>query len=136
MSRIFCDREHGGCTAHVRAAARQAWCYHQALEHVGGDRNTLADLACTFQEVAPSRLGTLSTAAANGDGARLRHVAHDLATLLGMIGAPNAAEAASRVERDAERGDVDAACESSVTLRHKVTRVLEALGRREWKRAA
>jgi HPt (histidine-containing phosphotransfer) domain-containing protein len=106
------------------------------LKQLEGDREALHELARMFQELAPARLASLEAAAASWDAVRLRHVAHDLKGMLGMIAADQAAEAAARVEDAAEQGAVEAACSACARLREEIDRLLQALGTRSWKHAA
>jgi HPt (histidine-containing phosphotransfer) domain-containing protein len=106
------------------------------LKQLEGDQQALRELARMFQELAPARLASLEAAAASWDVVRIRHVAHDLRGMLGMIAAGEAAEAAARVETAAEQGVVEEACSACARLRQEIDRVLEALGSRSWKHAA
>ena len=141
MREHFCDRGprgsgggSAGCPGH--AGGRAAWCHVRALKQLEGDHQALHELARTFQELAPARLASLEAAAASWDAVRLRHVAHDLRGMLGMIAAGPAAEAAARVESAAEQGAVEEACSGCARLRQEIDRVLEALGKQSWKHAA
>ena len=139
MGKHFCDRAAGGtsgCPGHAHSGVPVAWCYARALKQLEGDHQALYELARMFQELAPARLASMEAAAASWDAVRLRHVAHDLKGMLGMIAAVAAAQEAAQIEDAAERGAVEEACAGCGRLRREVDRVLEALGTRSWKHAA
>ena len=76
------------------------------LSHIEGDETLLHELVSLFLEDTPQRLDHLHTALANRDLPALERVAHTLKGSVGNLCAPRAFEAAKRLERGAQMGDV------------------------------
>jgi PAS domain S-box-containing protein len=99
----------------------------EALEHVGGDRELLRELAGVFRSEAPGMLAAVREALAAGDATRLKRAAHTLKGSAGTFGARTAFEAAFRVEKLGTAGDLGPAPAAVAELHTAVDRLLGVL---------
>jgi PAS domain S-box-containing protein len=98
-----------------------------ALAHVDGDRDLLRTLVEVFWETVPGQLQELHTAAASGDAAALRRLAHTIRGAVGTFGAAAAAEAAAQLEAMARSGVLTGASEACAALDDEIERLRPAL---------
>jgi len=108
--------------------------WDEALTHVEGDRELLAEMATLFLEVCPGLLSAIREAIARHDARGLEHAAHDLKSSVGNFGAHTAQEAALTLEKIGREGDLARAQEAYRLLEESVQHlspVLEALARNE-----
>jgi HPt (histidine-containing phosphotransfer) domain-containing protein len=76
------------------------------LEVIGGDPEDLDELLQEFEDVGPSTLATMQSAAANGDIDALRISSHSLKSNGRDFGATALAEACETLEHACKAGDV------------------------------
>jgi PAS domain S-box-containing protein len=93
------------------------------LERVGGDRKALAELVRIFEADAPQQVARIRKAIRESDGAALRAAAHALKGAVSNFAAPPATEAALRLQKMGEAGQL-AEAEDALGL---VERQIEAL---------
>jgi len=78
---------------------RVEWDFSAALSTVDGDRTLLRELAQIFLEEAPKAIRKLQQAVSNADHKLIERTAHTLKGEFGYLGFPEAAQAASDLER-------------------------------------
>jgi len=100
-----------------------------ALARAGGDRALLQELVEIFVAEAPGWLAEIDAAAAAGDAASLRRVAHTLKGAADTCGVRRATEIATAIERMAREGAFDRAAvvQKSDELRAAVAAALPAM---------
>jgi two-component system, sensor histidine kinase and response regulator len=79
------------------------------LERVGGDRKALAELVRIFRGDAPKQIARIGKAIEDGDAPALRSAAHAFKGAVSNFAAPLATEAALRLQKMAEAGQLAAA---------------------------
>jgi PAS domain S-box-containing protein len=77
-----------------------------ALEHVGGDEETLRTIVQLFQRDSPKMLDAIADAVARADSGALNRVAHTLNGSVGYFGCAQASELAFRLEKMGRAGDL------------------------------
>jgi HPt (histidine-containing phosphotransfer) domain-containing protein len=106
----------------------------QVLDRVGGDRKLLRELVEVFLADSPRLRTDIRTAIAGGDAGKLRLAAHALKGAVGTFSAPDATEAAQRLETLGQQGNLTGAEEAAAALEHELERlepVLAGLARDE-----
>jgi two-component system sensor histidine kinase/response regulator len=98
------------------------------LERVGGDTGALTELIDVFLADAPALLNQINAAIDAKDARALRVAAHTLKGAVSNFAAPSATEAAARLQRIGEGGDLDAARATSHDLGRELDQVFNALG--------
>jgi PAS domain S-box-containing protein len=99
----------------------------RVLERVGGDRRALAALARLFLADAPRRLGDIRRAIQSRDAPALRAAAHALKGAVSNFAAASATEAALRLQKMGEAGDLTAARSACALLEEELDRMRHAL---------
>jgi HPt (histidine-containing phosphotransfer) domain-containing protein len=99
----------------------------RVLERVGGDRRALAGLARLFLADVPKRLAAIREAVEARDPAALRSAAHALKGAVSNFAARAATDAALRLQRMGETGDLTAARSACGILEDELLRVEQAL---------
>lgn len=110
----------------------------EALHHVEGDCDLLAEIAGIFLSDAPAMVVDVVAAIASGDAEAVSRAAHRLKGSVLIFGAPGAAAAALRLETTGRAGDLSTADDDAAHLRAEVDRLcegLEGLVREQPKRA-
>jgi two-component system sensor histidine kinase/response regulator len=79
------------------------------LDHFGGDRQLLSELARIFLDDCPTRLSAIQAGVERCDAAALREAAHALRGSVANFGATRAVEAALKLELMGKAGDLTAA---------------------------
>jgi CheY-like chemotaxis protein/HPt (histidine-containing phosphotransfer) domain-containing protein len=101
-----------------------------ALARVGGDQKLLGELVTLFNRECPSWLADLRAAVAAGDAEKVKRTAHTVKGSVGIFGARPAFEAAQRLEKMGQEGDLAgaaAACDELETLLRRLPPALEVL---------
>jgi two-component system, sensor histidine kinase and response regulator len=98
------------------------------LERVGGDRRALAKLAALFLADSPKLLGRIRRAVLRRDARELQGAAHALKGAVSNFAAPAATEAAFRLQKMGEAGDLGEAEPACARLEEELQRVRAALG--------
>ncbi len=97
--------------------------FERLLERVGGDRKALAELVRIFRADAPKQVARIRKAIRESDAPALRAAAHALKGAVSNFAAPPATEAALRLQKMGEAGQlVDAGA-----ARERLEREIEAL---------
>jgi CheY-like chemotaxis protein len=99
----------------------------RVLERVGGDRRALASLARVFLADAPKRLTSIRHAVESRDPPALREAAHALKGAVSNFAAASATEAAQRLQKMGETGDLTAARSAYALLEDEIARLRQAL---------
>jgi signal transduction histidine kinase/CheY-like chemotaxis protein len=102
------------------------------LERVDGDAELIKELAGIFVDECPQRMAEIRQAITLRDASRLEHAAHTLKGSVGIFAAPEAFEAAQRLEIDGRKQNWDQADEHWAALEKAIGRLepaLLALGR-------
>ncbi len=97
------------------------------LERVGGDRQALARLVKLFLADAPKRMAGIRRAILHGKAQALQAAAHALKGAVSNFAAPAATEAALRLQRMGESGDLAGAERACGMLERELERVGAAL---------
>jgi CheY-like chemotaxis protein/HPt (histidine-containing phosphotransfer) domain-containing protein len=97
------------------------------LARVGGDVRALTDLIRLFRADAPKLLGRIRKAVAGRDARALQSAAHALKGAVSNFAAPAATEAAARLQKMGETGDLSEGRIALRALERELTRVNEAL---------
>jgi two-component system, sensor histidine kinase and response regulator len=97
------------------------------MERVGGDRQALAKLARLFLADLPKLLGKVRRAAQRADAHALQAAAHALKGAVSNFAAPAAVDAALRLQKMGEAGDLTGAPRACGTLERELGRVAAAL---------
>jgi len=98
-----------------------------ALQQVEGDMELLSDLVRVFLGEWPRRAGDLRRALEDVDAGALARAAHSLKGSVGNFAARRAWEAADRLERMAQRGDLKSAAGACAALEAEIERLNPAL---------
>ncbi len=100
-----------------------------ALTHAGGDQMLLRELVEVFLAEAPAWLADLDAAAASGDGATLRRLAHTVKGAVDTCGVRGGFDAAFAIERLAKQEGFDraAAARKAAELRAAIDAALPAM---------
>jgi HPt (histidine-containing phosphotransfer) domain-containing protein len=99
------------------------------LERVGGDRKALRGLVRLFLADAPKQTARIRRAVEARDARGLRDAAHALKGAVSNFAAPAATEAAMRLQRIGEAGDLTAGRSALAVLDRELRRVKAALRR-------
>jgi CheY-like chemotaxis protein len=99
----------------------------RVIERVGGDRRALASLARVFLADAPRRLAEIRRAIQSRDAPALRAAAHALKGAVSNFAAASATEAALRLQKMGEAGDLTAAKSACALLEEELDRMRQAL---------
>jgi HPt (histidine-containing phosphotransfer) domain-containing protein len=94
-----------------------------ALGRAGGDAGVLREVAALFLDSYPAELAALRAAVARGDGPAVRCAAHALKGSVSTFGAPEAVEAAGRLEEMGRAGDLGGAREACAALEAALARL-------------
>jgi two-component system sensor histidine kinase/response regulator len=97
------------------------------LKRLEGDSQLLTELVQLFLEEGPQLLEAMRKALQQGDMHTLGRSAHSMKGALGNFLADTAVSAASQLEGDAKRGDLEAATAGLATLEVVVERLLAEL---------
>jgi CheY-like chemotaxis protein len=97
------------------------------LERVGGDRKALAELVRIFEEDAPKQVARIRKAIGEGDGAALRAAAHALKGAVSNFAAPPATEAALRLQKMGEAGQLAGAEDALDLVERQIGALLASL---------
>ena len=97
------------------------------LERVGGDRQALRKLVGLFLTDAPKLVARIQKAIERGEARELQAAAHALKGAVSNFAAPAATEAALRLQRMGEAGDIANARSAGVVLESELERVHVAL---------
>jgi len=98
------------------------------LERVGGDRKALADLVRIFRADWPKQVARLREAVRESDAQALRSAAHALKGAVSNFAAPGATEAALRLQKMGEAGQLVGAEAALESLKGEIETLLAALG--------
>ena len=98
------------------------------LEHFGGDRQLLGELARIFLDDCPSRLSAIQAAVERRDAAALLEAAHALRGSVANFGATRAVETALKLELMGKAGDLTGAAAALVRLQHAMAALMGELG--------
>jgi CheY-like chemotaxis protein len=98
------------------------------LERVGGDRKALAGLVSIFKADAPKQVARLREAVRQRDADALRAAAHAIKGAVSNFAAPPATEAALRLQKIGESGQLAAAAPALERLEGEIQALLAALG--------
>jgi two-component system, sensor histidine kinase and response regulator len=101
--------------------------FDRLLERVGGDRKALAQLVGIFREDAPKQIARVREAVQDQDAPALRAAAHAIKGAVANFAAPEATDAAVRLQRIGESGDLANAEGALARLEHEIGKVLGAL---------
>ena len=101
--------------------------WNAALAASGLDEPTLVDLASVFMTEGRELLGQMRAARGQGDLAALTRVAHTLKSNSSLFSAPEAVEAAQRLEQLARSGDMTGISETAEVVDRECQRLLSAL---------
>ena len=101
--------------------------FARLLERVGGDRKALAELVGIFRADSPKQIARVRKAVRDEDAPALRAAAHAIKGAVGNFAAQGATEAAVRLQRMGESGDLAGAGDALARLEHEIERVLKAL---------
>ena len=104
-----------------------SWNAETALARLDGDRALLADLAGAFCPDASELVAKFRLAAASGDWAVARRIAHTLKGSTSIFGADAASAAAAQLELACSKGDAAAAASAFKTLEQQVLELIESL---------
>jgi CheY-like chemotaxis protein/HPt (histidine-containing phosphotransfer) domain-containing protein len=116
-----------GAAASARGGAGGAVDVPRLLERVGGDRRALADLVRVFRADWPKQRARLRTAIRGSDAAALRAAAHALKGAVSNFAAPAATEAALRLQKMGEAGQLAGAGAGLERLEAEVEALLAGL---------
>jgi PAS domain S-box-containing protein len=97
------------------------------LERVGGDRKALAGLVRIFKTDVPKQLARLRKAVREGDAAALRSSAHATKGAVSNFAAPTATEAALRLQKMGEAGQLAGAPDALGRLEGEIEALLSSL---------
>ena len=97
------------------------------LERVGGDRKALADLVRIFRADSPKQVARLRDAVRESDSAALRAAAHALKGAVSNFAAPGATEAALRLQKMGDAGQLAGAAAALERLEGEIEALLAAL---------
>jgi PAS domain S-box-containing protein len=97
------------------------------LGRVGGNRQTLCQLADVFEQDCTNLMADIESAVSAGDGPTLRTAAHTLKGMVAFFAAGPAADTALRLEKMGEQNDLSTAADELAGLRQHVDRVRAAL---------
>jgi signal transduction histidine kinase/CheY-like chemotaxis protein len=98
-----------------------------ALERVGGSEDLLREIAGVFVGEGPKLMAQIRAALEKGDAVELRRAAHTLKGSAALFVAAPTVEAALRLEKLAENGDLDRAAEAVASLAAETDRLVAAL---------
>ena len=98
------------------------------LEHFGGDRELLGELAKIFLGDCPARLSAIQAGVERRDAAVLLEAAHALRGSVANFGAVQAVEAALKLEMMGKVGDLTGAPDALVRLQHVMAALIGDLG--------
>jgi CheY-like chemotaxis protein len=98
-----------------------------ALKRTGGDTELLRELVQMFLQECPGLLTEIHAAIAAHDTPKLRRVSHTLKGAVGTFAAQPAYEAAERLERMGQRGDLNGSDEAYVALEGAIERLRPVL---------
>jgi PAS domain S-box-containing protein len=102
------------CDARSNASNQDVFDKHEALARVGGDEESLIEIAGLFLEGCPSWWAKIYGAMAGGDSQALEDAAHSLRGAAGNLGAKAVSRAALKLEMMGKNGNLDmvgVACE-------------------------
>jgi signal transduction histidine kinase/CheY-like chemotaxis protein len=94
-----------------------------ALRRTGGDTELLRELVQMFLQECPGLLTEIHAAIAAHDSPKLRRVSHTLKGAVGTFAAQPAYEAAQRLERMGQQGDLNGSDEAYVALEGAIERL-------------
>jgi HPt (histidine-containing phosphotransfer) domain-containing protein len=100
---------------------------HALRESVGGDAEFLAELVSTFLGEAPAQLAELRAAAASGNAADVRRIAHTLKSNGATFGIVGLTDACRELENRASEGDLGGADELVSTIAEELAEARPAL---------
>ena len=95
-----------------------------ALEHVGGDRELLAELVTVFLQDYPRLKSEAQQAIAQGDHSRLERAAHTLKGRLAFFGIHKVRDQAAALELMGRTNDVSRATQAWAEIESEMIRVL------------
>jgi PAS domain S-box-containing protein len=119
----------GAAEAGPAAAHAGAVDLPRLLERVGGDRKALADLVRIFRADWPKQVARLREAVRAGDAQALRAAAHALKGAVSNFAAPGATEAAFRLQRMGEAGQLAGAEAALEGLKGEIAALVASLER-------
>jgi HPt (histidine-containing phosphotransfer) domain-containing protein len=96
-------------------------------ESVCGDAEFLAELVGTFLDASPAQLAALEAAAARGDAAEVRRVAHTLKSNAATFGMADVEKLCRELEGRAHDGDLAGADSLVAAVRHALADARPAL---------
>jgi len=97
------------------------------LEHFGGDRELLGELARIFLDDCPARLSAIQAGVERGDAAVLLEAAHALRGSVANFGAAQAVDAALELELMGKARDLTGAPAALVRLQHAMAALMGEL---------
>ena len=106
------------------------------LDRFDGDQDLLAELAGIFVDDTPGRLAALRTAARDGDSQALEAAAHLLRGSVSIFGAPEACDAALRLEEMGRSGAWEGVPGALAALEREIALVQASVGARARRGAA
>jgi two-component system, sensor histidine kinase and response regulator len=98
------------------------------LEHFGGDRDLLGELAKIFLMDCPARLSAIQAGVERSDAAVLLEAAHALRGSVANFGAAQAVDAALKLELMGKAGDLTGAAAALVRLQAAMAALIADLG--------
>jgi CheY-like chemotaxis protein/HPt (histidine-containing phosphotransfer) domain-containing protein len=101
--------------------------FPRLLERVGGDRKALAQITRIFRADAPNQVARIRRAIRESDAPALRSAAHAVKGAVANFAAPSATDAAARLQRMGDTGQLAGAEGALERLEREIGRVLEAL---------
>jgi HPt (histidine-containing phosphotransfer) domain-containing protein len=101
--------------------------FPRLFERVGGDRKALAQLVRIFRVDSPKQVARIREAIRIGDAPGLRAAAHAVKGAVSNFAAPAATEAAVRLQRMGDTGNLAGAEDALDRLEREVGKALEAL---------
>lgn len=92
----------------------------ELMERVDGSMESLADLVHIFFEELPQYRSGIAAAIAAGDAPALRHAAHSLKSMLGILAAHAAQDLAFSLEKMGASADLDSAPQVQARLEQEL----------------
>ena len=106
IAQLLPDSDPAAAPLSAAPAAVSTFTREEALEQVDGDEELLAELAGYIVETYPELLEGVQAALAEGNAAEVQSKVHALKGVLGVLGLNAAVEAALRLEKMGEAGDL------------------------------
>jgi CheY-like chemotaxis protein len=98
-----------------------------AIARLGGNAQLLPEFAGLLVGQCDKLLPQIADAVQTGDAKKLRHAAHTLKSAVAFFGAPQAKEAAQRLEEMGDAGELEGSAPVLAKLKAEVDRLLAAL---------